>query len=179
MSHGGAHSTLGVILLGLALASVAARAQVVPEAELRAAFVYNFLLLVEWPESASPQGEQPFLLCAFGDSEWYPALRALQGRNLKERILRVEKIESAPALSNCQAVVIASARDLYPVLQVLKGRPVLTIGDYEGSVSAGVMIGLTREDAHLAFEVNLDAARAGGLRVSAKLLRLARHVVGR
>ncbi len=178
MSHGGAHSALGVILLGLALASVAARAQMVPEAELRAAFVYNFLLLVEWPESASVSGDQPFLLCDFGDSEWHPALRALQGRGLGRRILRVEKIESPPALSNCHAVVIASARELPAVLQVLKGRPVLTIGDYEGSVSAGVMIGLTRVDAHLAFDINLDAARAGGLRVSAKLLRLARHVVG-
>lgn len=165
-------------LLGALATGGASVAQVVPEADLRAAFIFNFLLLVEWPAATQAKDEPALILCSWGQGPTSPALSQLAGRQVGAKTLAVERVQEFAGLARCHAVVISEAREAKAVLTALAGRPVLTIGEFEGSVTLGTTIGLTRMETRLTFEVNLDAARASGLRVSAKLLRLARHVVG-
>jgi hypothetical protein len=83
-------------------------------------------------------------------------------------------------MTSCNALFIGAGEvaRLPRLLAALRGRPVLTLADFDRAAERGVMIGLVRVESRLVFEVNLEAARLGGLRVSAKLLRLANHVHG-
>ncbi|NJN05898.1 MAG: YfiR family protein [Rhodobacteraceae bacterium] len=58
-------------------------------------------------------------------------------------------------------------------LAALKGRPILTVGDFHPFAARGGMIGLVQRDSRLAFEVNVDAAKDAGLTLSSRLLQLA------
>jgi hypothetical protein len=64
------------------------------------------------------------------------------------------------------------------VLDVVKGRPMLTVGDTEGYAQRGIMINMYLDDKRVRFEINAKAARTAGLRVSTKLMSLAGTVHG-
>ena len=60
----------------------------------------------------------------------------------------------------------------------VKGTPVLVVGDSSKSLEEGAMIAFLLDDNKVRFEVNLDNAEKAKLRISAKLLALAKGVVG-
>jgi len=67
-------------------------------------------------------------------------------------------------------------RRIPELLRVVKGSPVLTVGDVDGFAEAGGMIGLINADNRVQFEINNEAAQRANLKISSQLLRLARLV---
>lgn len=89
------------------------------------------------------------------------------------------------AIEACQVLYVAHANHHEPrrldaaidtVLDHLRGRNVLTVGDVPGFTSRGGMLGLVLERDHIVFEANPDAIQATRIRVSSKVLSLARLV---
>jgi len=80
---------------------------------------------------------------------------------------------------SCQVVFISASENAHmkEILSALRGRSVLTVGDSQGFVDAGGMIELLVEDERMRFEVNLHAANEARLKISAKLLSLAKAVL--
>jgi hypothetical protein len=62
------------------------------------------------------------------------------------------------------------------IVNALKGKPVLTVGDFDASSRPGLMIRLAIEKGKIKLKVNQEAARAAGLILSSKLLRSAEVV---
>ncbi len=61
----------------------------------------------------------------------------------------------------------------------LKGTPVLTVGETEQFVKENGMIGFCLEDNKIRFEINLESAERAKLKISARLLALAKAVIGK
>lgn len=68
--------------------------------------------------------------------------------------------------------------NLARIVKTINGALVLTIGDSEGFAKKGVMINFYMENKRVRFEINPKAAMHAGLRISSKLLRIARIVGG-
>lgn len=163
-------SRLGCALLGLALAALplALPAQVVAEAELKAAFIYNFALFTEWPPGAL-DGDGPFLICIAPGSPLRGALARLAGQALHGRRLALLPVAGAVwSEPRCHLAVLDGGAP--PESR----RGLMTVAN--GEAPAGAVITLTLQDEHLRFDVDADAARRAGLTLSSKLLRLARTV---
>jgi hypothetical protein len=64
------------------------------------------------------------------------------------------------------------------VFDRLRGASVLTVGDHDDFATTGGVIHFTRENYRVRFEINVRAAERAGLRISSKLLQLARIVGG-
>jgi hypothetical protein len=144
-----------------------ADAQLVPEAELKAAFIYNFAMFTEWPAEAF-DGDGLFHICVAPDSPLRAALKKLSGQALHGRSVQVQ--DAPPpvwAQAGCQIAVLDGG-------EPPDGRPgVLTVGD---GAPQGAIIGLLLQNQHLRFDIDASAARRAGLEPSSKLLRLARVV---
>ena len=65
-----------------------------------------------------------------------------------------------------------------PILDSVRGRPVLTVSDGAGFAQAGGMIELFVEGGRMRFAVNLDAVEQAHVRLSSQLLGLAKIVHG-
>lgn len=163
------------------LAPAAALGQAVPEYDLKAAFLYNFALFVDWPAEGPPEERRALTLCVLGGDPFGHALDALEGKTVRSQRLAVRRLASAQAAVDCQILFIAATEEarLAHILKAVQGRPVLTVADSDGWLEQGVMINVSTRQARLAFDVNLAAARQAGLRVSSRLLRLAHLVLGR
>lgn len=163
--------------LGAAAASLPgmARASEVPEFRLKAAFVYNFTVFTEWPASVGPT----LNLCLFGPDPFGAEIDTLHGKRAGDRLIAVHRRASVESLRSCQ-VVFASAgaiAQLPRIVEALRGLPVLTIADSPGALQQGVVINMTEDRGRVAFEANLQAARAAQLTLRANLLRLASEVI--
>jgi hypothetical protein len=62
------------------------------------------------------------------------------------------------------------------IVKDLKGSSTLTVGETEGFVGLGGIINLTVEGNRVRFEINQLAAQRAGLKISLKLLSLAKSV---
>ena len=163
-------------LVSLALASFAPQASSndLPEYRLKAAFIYNFALFTEWPAGVGAT----LNLCVFGKDPFGEEIDPLQGKKVGDRSIAVQRKTSVESLKGCQIVFIASSAigSLPRVLDSLRGTPVLTVADSPGAADQGVALNMSVAQNKVAFEANLQAARAAGVNLSSKLLRLATEV---
>jgi hypothetical protein len=171
---------LGSLLISLILTSWAGplRAEVT-EADLKAAFVYNFTKFVEWPAEAFNSSPDSVTLCLLGAREpLFDALAEMRGMPVKNRSLRVRSVTRNDTLRTCQMLIVAEseAEHFETVLRRLEGVPVLTVNGSDRFLDAGGIIGLTTEGPKVRFEINLAAARRNNLVLSSNLLKLAKKV---
>lgn len=164
-------------------AQAAAAAPSSPEA-VKAAYVLNFLRFTEWPASALPAGA-PFVVGVSADRALEDELlRITEGQQVRGRRIRVLRVRGARDLEECHLVWLDAevtvneepAPTVSQALQLIDGRPVLTVSSHDGFVAAGGMLNLYRDGNNLRFEIAQKKAEATGLRFSAQLLRLARIV---
>lgn len=170
-----------VVSITLALGPMAAIAQSSGEARIKAAFVHNFLKFVEWPVSAfsGPTDSLVVGILGRGPSSEAAAI-FLAGKQVNSRFIAVRRLTDDDAAWKVHAIFIGGSnpKRSQVLVESLLGRGVLIIGESDRFVEDGGSIGMVLEDRRVRFDVNLDAAVAARLRISSKLLALARHVLG-
>jgi len=165
-----------VALIALLLAAIAAAGSDVPEYDLKAAFLYNFVKFVEWPPAAFAGQGTPLSLCVLGEDPFGGSLDAVvRGERVGARGLVVQRPDGLDDLDACHVLFVSRSerKRLAKVLARVQGQPVLTVADMEGFLRAGGVINFVQEDSRVRFLINTEAAERGGLRISSKLLRLA------
>ena len=160
--------------LALAISALTAASDPLPEYAVKAAFLYNFFKFVEWP--ASNEGGT-FELCLMGEDPFGGALSSIEGKQARQRPLRINRIAGVGQARSCHMLFISEQAEnrLGVLLRQLEDAPILTVGDAEGFVAAGGMIGLVMVDDRVQLEINLRAVEKAGLKISSQLLKLA-HV---
>jgi hypothetical protein len=177
-------STAGRLLFALAAAvmlpAVAAPQSGEPsEYEVKAAFLFNFTKFVEWPDSSFDSPHAPIVIGIVGDDPFGESLvRLVAGQKAQGRAIAIIKYRHGDDLRRCQILFIsASERSRSAqILASLQETGVLTVSDIDGFAKIGGAVQLVIEENRVRFVVNLDAATQNKLRVSAKLLALARVI---
>jgi hypothetical protein len=147
------------------------------EYEVKAAFLYNFARFVEWPADAFPGPGAPITYCIVGDDPFDGKLEALlRGETVGGRPLALRRSGKDDDLAACQILFLSrSERSRQErILDRLGRASVLTVGDEEDFLDRGGIIGFRIEAGRVRFDVDLEAAERAGLKVSSKLLRVAR-----
>jgi hypothetical protein len=150
------------------------------EYPLKALFLYNFGGYVEWPAESFVSADQPFVIGILGGAPLDDTLRELaQTKKVAGRRIAVEQFPTVDSVRPCQILFIA--RDVSPqherqVVASLQSQPVLIVGESPGFASRGGCVNFFIEANKIRFEINIEAARQQHLRISSKLLALARIV---
>jgi hypothetical protein len=169
---------LACALVGL-LAQAAAASSL--EYRVKAAFLYNFVKFIDWPPQAFPDAETPYSLCVLGHDPFNEDLDATaDGQMVQGRKLVVHRLSESKGLSTCHILfVAASERERFrSILQAVGDAPVLTVGEDEEFTRLGGCMRFFLSENKVRFEINLPATERAHLKLSAKLLSLAR-VIGK
>jgi hypothetical protein len=167
---------LVALVCGLALRPTVASAQSASESTLKAAFVYNFAKFAEWPADAPPT--DALTICVVGDIAIANALEeTVRGRTINGRKVRVSR-PAVDGIRSCHVVYLAGfdASGAQQIVDDLKSAPVLTVGDREQFAQSGGIAGLFVEQNRMRFAINVEAAQRCRLRISSRLLSLAKIV---
>ncbi|MEO7496358.1 MAG: YfiR family protein [Massilia sp.] len=161
------------------LAPAPARAQAQPQAAAeyaaKAAFIYKIAMFSTF---AAPHAD-PIRFCVLGRDPFGEHFRQLEGKRLGEATIAIAYPHStAEALRQCQIVFVSEseADNIGALASAAKTAGVMTISDMKGAARKGIMLELSVEDKRIAFEFNVEAARAANIALSSKVLRLARAV---
>lgn len=170
-------------LVLLACGWLAARAADAEQAEyqIKAAFLCKFGNYIEWPAEA---GAAPDFVIAVMAS---PAIGdelvlAARGQTVHGRPILVRRTERVAELIEGAAIVYIArshAARVGEALAVLKDRPVLTVTELAQEQATQGIVNFVVVDDKVKFDISLAAAARSSLRISARLLHVARHVTGR
>ena len=165
--------------LAVSAQPASAQREQVAEYELKAAILYNLGRFVEWPPSAYPNSQAPTLLCILGQDPFGDTLKTLgQKQDANGRSVSIRQLKNENGIRDCQVLYISTSerKSVVPILARLKGSSVLTVGEMSHFAVQGGIIQFTLEDKQVRFEINLDAASRMTLKISSRLLVLARIV---
>ena len=175
-----ARTVIVAVLLLLAWASwTGAQQDELSEYQLKAAFIYNFAKFVEWPGDAFADGSAPLRICVLGENPFGGELaRTVEGKKINGRGLTVKQFSDSRMAKGCHVLFVsASERGHVPqVLDTLRDSSTLTVSETREFIRMGGMITFLMEDGKVRFEVNLRASEQARLKISSKLLSLARRV---
>lgn len=151
----------------LAAAALAAAGQA-PEAELKAAYIYNFAVFTTWPADGAQQ-KAPFTVCAGADSALWAGLQTLNGKPVGGRSWLAADLQHAKG-GRCDIVVLSGGAERPASL------PAGTLVVRNGAGRGPAAITLVDDEEHIRFDIDTQEAARNGLRFSSRLLRLARNV---
>ncbi|GAB3350484.1 hypothetical protein GCM10027430_13520 [Lysobacter tyrosinilyticus] len=177
--------SIGVLALLLLSTRVLANAAPVElqasENRVKAAFVYKFGDYIEWPPEAFGAPDSPLVIGVVGADAMADELaRIAQGHAIGGRSVAVKKLRYGDALTGLHVVFIGrtDARNVAAALEASKGRPALTITETADGLKLGSVINFVVVANKVRFDVALPPAEASRLKISSRLLAVARTVVG-
>lgn len=140
---------------------------------LTAAFLYRLAHFVQWPAGES---SKPFVIGILHDDEVATALEHLvAAKAIDGRPFEIRRLTSPAEIVGCRIAFLDPADPcLLPALLDRAARAhVLTVSGIPDFARHGGVIDLVPDGCDLRLEINREAARDSGLRVSSKLLTLA------
>jgi hypothetical protein len=149
------------------------------EYPIKLAFLYKFTKFVEWPPDSYTDASTPLRICVAGNDPFSDDLKEeLLTHTVGGRRVDMRALKSSNSLKGCQLVFVPATDEKRAagIVAALNGSSALTVGESAGFTSLGGMINFTVEDNKLHFEVNVAAAERARLKISSKLLILARIV---
>jgi uncharacterized protein DUF4154 len=155
------------------------RAAPSPEYLIKAAYLYNFALFVEWPAEVFATRDAPIVIGIIGADPFDQALeRTIQDKRINGRTLVVRRLQPGQDMRQAHILFVRSseAGRNDELIGRLAGHPVLLVGETPDFARRGGTITFTIEDERVRFEINVEAARRARLNVSATLLNVARVV---
>jgi hypothetical protein len=151
------------------------------EHDVKAAFLYHFSQLVDWPAGAASPSE-PFVIAVVGPDPFGTALdQALGGKSVRSQPLQLKRFASVGDLAGARVhVLFVGGSDpgfQARALEAVAGQPVLVVGETPGFAERGGTIGFrVTPEGRVGFDINARRAEQAGLRMSSQLLKLARIV---
>jgi len=149
------------------------------EYQIKAAFLYNFAKFIDWPPGSFPAPQSPFEICILGADPFGSAIDdTLRGKSIGDRTVVIERVKEPWRARQCQIVFVSSSEKqrLPEIIASLQGAKTLVVGETDRFADLGGTIQLTLEENHVRFAINTSAADGAGLRISSKLLALAKIV---
>lgn len=170
------------------------------EVQIKAAFIYNFIKFIDWPEEKIPADSKSITIGIIGGDVTMEAFKPLKDKKIKSKSIVIKKFKGVDelkkiqekddsrwkkeinSLKKCHVLFICTYEDEKEkipaeLLNALKDSGILVIGEVPGFLENGGIINFVMENKKLRFEINTSAADRNGLKISSQLLKLAKRVI--
>ncbi len=166
------------------------------EHQIKAAFLYNFALFTEWPADKLVE-PNTVTIGLLGEYEFGDAFDPIKNKTVKNKRLIIKNFEkfrkSFPQndagkleltnyieqLRKCHVLYICDSEreNFKAIIDAVKGYGVLTVGETVDFLDFNGIITFIPGTEKPVFEVNQKVCEQEGLKISSKVLRLARKVI--
>jgi hypothetical protein len=149
---------------------------------IKAGFIFNFAKFVEWPSAAFAQPDSPIVIGILGTDPFGTIIdQIVQDKKIGARGFVVKRLKwgaDPKDLKECKILFVGASERAHidDLVQMVRGLPILTVGEAPGFAEHGGVIRFVLEDNRVRFEVNVAAAHQADLTISSRLLTLARIV---
>ena len=148
--------------------------------KIKAAYLYNFLKFVTWPESVYAKGHNDITICLYGRNSLGSFFEPLSTKKAQGRSINIRYINQLSESEVCQMIFIGSseANNISRIIDTLANTSCLTVGETKQFAAHGGMIGFIQDQNRIKLEINAHAAKQAQIQISAKLLEVAKIIYG-
>jgi hypothetical protein len=146
--------------------------------KVKAAYLFNFAKFVEWPQECFQGKDSPIRVCVLGKDPVAAEIQTtLKGMSIDGHPLEVRVLPEGGEVRDCHLLYVCASEksQLTKILGSQHTKHVLTVSDIEHFNEDGGMIFLHKEGNNIRFEINQKEAEKAGLKISSKLLQLAKR----
>lgn len=148
------------------------------EYEVKAAYIFNFAKFIEWPADYI-EGDTLYLCVYKNDPFGIILEKTMIGRKANGKDWKITRISNLNEAQKCHFLIVSGIKQ-HEALQVLKNignKPIVTIGDeLNNFCNIGGVINFLPQFSERQFEINKDVANDIGIKISPKLLLLAKII---
>lgn len=165
------------------------------EYQIKAAFLYNFIMFVDWPPEKMGGSADPIIIGIIGKDNFEDAFEPIKDKQAKDRKVIIKRFkgleelkkdqatfnQEIEAIRKCHLLFICRSEEkvVKEITDLVKDNNVLTVGDMPKFLEAGGgIINFVLEEQKVRFEINGTAAKEAKLQIRSQLLRLATRVIG-
>ena len=151
----------------------------VAEYRIKAAFLFKFLAFVEWPPAAFERPDTPLVIGVVDAGTLAGELEQItSGRNVNGHPVRVRVLARGDSVAGLQVLFIgrANAPRLGIIAAAADSAPMLLVSESDTALAQGSAINFVVVDDKVRFDVALHPLNKAGLKLSARLLAVARTV---
>ena len=163
---------IGFPLLLCCLAIVVDAQSVVQEANLKAAFIYNFTKYIDWNNY---NNANTFIIGVIGPSPVINSLNEIANTNtVSNKKIELKVFDNPDKIEFCNILFI-SEKTPYPLPSILAkvNKGMLTISEEPGFARQGTAFNFVIKNDKLKFETNLKALNQADVKAGSQLLKLA------
>lgn len=173
-----------LIIVSMVVLSVSSinqsKAQQYTEYEVKAAYIYNFINFIQWPNSAFSSTEAKFVIGIYGYDPFKGILdEVFRNKLLQNREWEIKYFSSVKDISDCHILLISdiSQTELITVLEKIKNKPILSIGNQiDNFCDLGGIVNFSKQNEQHRFEINNNQAVNNNLKINPKLLFLSKII---
>jgi hypothetical protein len=158
-------------------------AEATKEYQVKAVFLFRLAQFVDWPVNSFADESSPIVIGVLGDDPFGEALDlAVQGETAHNRPLSVTRFRSVSDVKACHVLFVSRSETarIQETMTALSGRSILTVSDIDEFVTRhNGMVRFTTDKNKINLRVDPEAAKAVGLVLNSRLLRMAEVVTKR
>jgi len=146
---------------------------------IKAGFLYNFAKFVEWPKEVFKNTTAPLIIGIYGKDLFGSSFdQTIKAKSVQGRGLLIKRFKTLDELTVCHILFInpSEKEHFSEIMNKLMGSHVLTVSETERFAERGGIINFIKEGNNVRFEINLDTAEKNGLKISSRLLKLAKII---
>lgn len=150
------------------------------EYQVKAAFLYKFLSFVDWPAEVFERPDSPLVIGVLGADPLADELVAVVAeRTAHGRPVAARKLRPGESVAGLHMLFVGrpGSAQLPALLDSAKGQPMLTVTESDEAFAQGSAINFVIVDNKVRFDVAPHAAELGNLKISSRLLAVARKVL--
>jgi hypothetical protein len=152
------------------------------EYRVKAAFLYKFGSYIEWPRGSFASADSPVTIGVMGAEALAEELaQIVAGRNVNGRPVRVRRLRPGDPIAGLHVLFVGRADGgrLAEILAAARGQALLTVTESEDGLELGSMINFVVVEDKVRFDIAPPPSESSNLKISARLLGVARKVVSK
>lgn len=149
------------------------------ESAVKAAFLMKFGTFVDWPPQAFGRPDEPLVIGVIGDDAVHAGLEQLaQGRSVNGHPIVARRLREPPGPGERVHILFLATQNESRLRELLArtAGPVLVVTQAEAGLALGAALNFVLERGRVRFEASPRAAEGRALKLSSRLLAVARTV---
>lgn len=147
------------------------------EYKIKATYLINFILFVEWPQQSFAKETDEINLCIFGTDpfdDFIDEVLEVKQQQISLHKVRIIRLQKDASLDDCHALFISKNEMQYFNFEKTTRNDLLLVGEAPDFVRRGGLINFFIKKDSIRFEINFTVLKQSKLKISSQLLKLAR-----
>lgn len=146
------------------------------ESKIKSGYIFNLCRYTKWSRKEAP--DEPIIISVLGETSWKNKINIPENRKIGQKSVRLRNITQLADIGDSHMLFITGSEShrIEEIVQYVKDKDILTIGDTKGYAEKGVIVNFYTKGLNVLLEINIKAEKTSSVTLAAQLISMSRLV---